>query len=697
MTREHRLDALLNPSSVAIVGASERNHYSNLAMTALEGIGYRGGVHLVNRRGAPAYGRASAIDCRSIGERVDTAYLCVPYEAILDAAADAIAAGVGNLVVLAGGFAEVGGEGAARQAELARLCASAGVRVLGPNCLGFRNLLDRVALGSIPFVPQEGPGSVAVVAVSGSVATAIARYGAQQGVDFTHLIATGNEMNVSSADLVDYLVQVPEVRAIALFLEGITDAAAFTAAAERALAARTPLVAIKAGAAPATAAIAAAHTNAVVGDDRVFDAVCRRLGISRVGTVEELVTTAALLADTGPIRPTGVAVVSMSGGVCEIASDLGAATGVELPEFAPETRAELREVLSDLGQLHNPLDLTGAAVRDESLWTSVPDIVSRDPAVGLTLVNWDVPATDPPRMPTTLELIGRAVGGAARPTALFTNHEQPVNSHGRAYLARHGIGFAAPGQRHVMAAVGHLTRWSRSLDAPRPAPTPAGPAPATPPRTEREVLAHLAAHGVPVAPVLVATTVAEAQAAAERIGGPVAVKVLSADIAHKSEVGGVVLGVEGAAAGEAFGRVVASVHSAVPEAEIDGVLVAPMRTGGVELLVGVVRDPQWGLVLAVGLGGFWVEALDETVLHLLPAPVAEVAAGLASSRVGRLLRGYRGIPPTDLTRLAEVAVGIGEAAAACGPDLAALEVNPLFVRGDRIEALDALTTWGAAG
>ena len=204
--RPHRLDSLLNPASVAIVGASERNHYSNLAMTALEGIGYGGAVHLVNRRGAAAYGRSTVVDCRSIGEPVDTAYLCVPYEVLLEAAADAIDAGVGNLVVLAGGFAEVGGEGAARQAELARLCDLAGVRVLGPNCLGFRNLLDRVALGSIPFVPQDGPGSIALVAVSGSVATAVARYGAQQGVDFTHLVATGNEMNVSTADLVDYLV-----------------------------------------------------------------------------------------------------------------------------------------------------------------------------------------------------------------------------------------------------------------------------------------------------------------------------------------------------------------------------------------------------------------------------------------------------------------------------------------------------------
>jgi succinyl-CoA synthetase beta subunit len=159
----------------------------------------------------------------------------------------------------------------------------------------------------------------------------------------------------------------------------------------------------------------------------------------------------------------------------------------------------------------------------------------------------------------------------------------------------------------------------------------------------------------------------------------------------------VVLGVEEAAAADAYDRILASVRARAPEARVEGVLVAPMRTGGVELLVGVARDPQWGLVLAVGLGGFWVEALDETALCLLPATVADVAAAIGSLRAARLLRGYRGTPPTDLDRLADVALRIGRAAAACGPELAALEVNPLFVCGDRIEALDALATWGAPG
>ena len=357
--RGHRLEGLINPRSVAIVGASDRNHFSNLAMNALRRVGFEGATHLVNRRGS-AYDQACAADVGQIGEAVDAAFLCVPSDALLGAISDGVAAGIRNYVIVSGGFAEIGGEGARRQDELKAFCDAHDVRVLGPNCLGFRNMLDRVALGSIPYVQQSVPGSIAVVAVSGSVATMVATYGIQQGVGFTHVIATGNEMNVTAADLIDYLVDIPEVEAITVFLEAVNDTAALESAALRARAARKPIVAIKAGSAPATAALAAAHTNAVVGDDRVFDAACDRLGIVRVATIEALVTTAAAIAAAGPIRRPGVALVSISGGICELASDVGAEAGVHFPAFSDDTRAALGEVLSDLGQINNPLDLTGA-------------------------------------------------------------------------------------------------------------------------------------------------------------------------------------------------------------------------------------------------------------------------------------------------------------------------------------------------
>ena len=677
-----------------MVGASERNHYTQLAMRAAEAIGFDGRLHLVNRRGVEAFGRPTATSCAAIGEPVDTAYLCVPVDGVLDAAEEAIRAGIRNLVVLAGGFAEVPGVGVERERALADLCARHDARVLGPNCLGFRNMVARVAIGSIPYTPQPVEGRIAIVSASGSVATQIANYGIQQGTGFTHVIATGNEMNVSTADLVDYLVELPEVRAITLFVETVKDAAAFAAAAEKARAARKPIVALKAGASEATAAVAAAHTGAVVGDDRVFDAACERLGVVRVATIEQLVNTAATIAATGPLERPGVAFVSISGGICEIASDIAETVGVNFPPFSPDARTELGAVLSDLGQMHNPLDLTGAAVRDETMWRTVSEIAGRDPAIGLTLLNWDVPAFAEPPMPDTVRMIGEALAEAKAPALMIGNFARPVNEHGLAFKERHGLDYTLPGIGEGMAAVGRLAWWSERVR--RPAPPPAPPIAATGerPTDERQTLAFLAARGVPVVPQAVATHAAEAARIAREIGGPVALKILSRDIPHKSEAGGVALGLEGDAAIEAgFRRIVESAAKHAPDAAIEGVLVAPMRTGGLELLVGVARDPVWGPVLAVGLGGIWVEALQDTALCLLPAPHDDIVRALRSLRAAKLLDGYRGQPTADIVRLAEVIATIGEAALALRPDCAALEVNPLWVRGADIEALDALAIW----
>ncbi|TVV76759.1 acetate--CoA ligase family protein [Sphingomonas solaris] len=691
----HRLDRLLNPRSIAIVGASERNHYSNLAMRALRGLGFDGPLQLVNQRGAPAYGMESVTKCSALAEPVDAAYLCVPVAGLIDTVRDAIDAGIRNLVIVTSGFAELGGEGAAREAELKAMCAASDTRVIGPNSLGYRNNLGRVALGSIPFVEQPTRPTIALISASGSVASSVINYGIRQGTGFTHVIATGNEMNVSTADIIDYLIGIPEVRAIALFIEQVRDPATFAAAAERARLAGKPIVALKIGSAETTAAVAAAHTGAAVGDDKVFDAVCHRLAIVRVRTIEALVVTAATLAATGPIARPGVGLVSISGGICEIASDYGEAAGVSIPQFAEPTRAALAAVLSDLGQMHNPLDMTGAAVRDEDLWIKVPQILARDPAIGITLINWDVPSVAEPSMPNTLALIGRALAETTAPALLIANSENAVNEHGRAYLDQHGQLFSLPGIGKGMEAVGKLAWWSERVGRPPlPAAAPAAPAGAAHPVDERQTLDHLATHGVPVIPTRIVRTADEAVAAAQAIGEPVVLKILSADIAHKSEVGGVALNLAGdAAVAQAFDTMMATVRERAPAAAIEGVIVAPMRSGGIELLVGIARDPQWGLVCAVGLGGFWVDALGDTALCLLPAGRDDIVAAFRSLRGVRMLEGYRGAAPVDLDAVAEVVVRIGAAAAALGDDLAALEVNPLLVSGDRIEALDALAVW----
>jgi acyl-CoA synthetase (NDP forming) len=693
----HRLDFLIAPRSVAVVGASERNHFATLAMRALKGLNYQGPLHLVNQKATPAFGRETVARCSDIGEPVEAAYLCVPQSGLIETARDAIESGIRNLVIVSGGFAETGAEGADREAELKALCREHGVRALGPNCLGFRNNLAGIALGSMPFVEQPTQPTIALISASGSVAASVINYGIPQGAGFTHVVATGNEMDVTISDLIDYFAGIDEVRAIALFVEGVRDPESFIAAAEKARAMRKPIIALKVGTAETTAAVAAAHTGAMVGDNRVFDAVCDRYGIVRVDTIESLVNTAATFAAIGPIERPGVALVSISGGVCEIASDYGGAHGVSFPQFAESTKVELARQISSLGQMHNPLDMTGAAVRDEHMWTSVPEIIARDPAIGLTMFTWDIPAVAEPNMAETVARIGEAAQNLATPALIVNNVERPVNEHGRAFLAANNQPFSPPGLAHALDAVGKLWWWSERLGRALPQRGDKGGREiAARPANEQETLDHLAAFGVAVIPTRVAANAGAAVAAAAEIGEPVALKVLSPDIAHKSELGGVALNLLGDdAVAAAYETMMAKLAKNAPAAMIEGVLVAPMRTNGAELLVGISRDPQWGLVCAVGLGGFWVEALADTALVLLPASREDIVAALHSLRGYKMLSGYRGIPPADFDAVAKAVERIGEAAMALGDELAALEVNPLFVCGSHVEALDALVVYSA--
>jgi acyl-CoA synthetase (NDP forming) len=691
------ISSILQPTSIAIVGASERNTYATIAVQNLAALGYAGKIHMVNPRGGVVFGRSAFSACAEIGEPVDVAYMCVPVAGVLDAMREAATAGIRSFVVLSSGFAEIGADGAALQDQLVALCRERGLRMLGPNCLGFVNYAEGVALGSIPVrLPQADP-LIAIVSGSGATAYQLCNYANQQGVGVTHIIATGNEADITTADCLDYLIGHPAVRAIAVFLESIRDPAGFIAAAEKAALARKPIVALKVGVSPTTAAVAAAHTGALVGDDRTFDAACDRLAIVRVSTFEQLVTTAAALGGFGVLEKDGVACVSVSGGACEVMSDLAHTGRIPMPAFTPETASALQALVSDLGQTHNPLDLTGAAIRDPSLWEKALRCVSSDPQIGLTLCNYDVTNEVDARQALTLDHIAAGLRGAQSKAGLISTYVCPITEPGRAFARENRLPPALSSLGEGLYAVGKLVWWSRRVLAFKPLarPTrPTSPAAADRPICEQTTMAYLRERGVPVVPSVVATHADEAVAAARRFGGAVALKIASPDIAHKTDIGGVRLGLNGdAAVATAFAQVMDAAREARPQARLQGVAVSPMRERGVELFVGVARDPIWGPVMALGLGGVWVEAMDDTCLRLLPVSVEDVVSAFKSLRAARLLQGFRGAPAVDLQVVAQAVVKIGDAALALGGDLAALEINPLLVCADRAEALDALAVW----
>ena len=691
------LDSLFRARSVVLVGATDRSIWSTAAFANFARLGFPGRVHAVNRKGGTVHGLTAATTCAGIGEPVDAALLMVPEAAIPDAFADMNAAGIRNAVVLTSGFAEVGAEGGARQEALLAAARAQRVTLLGPNCLGFINYADRVPIWTTqPPLPVLPGGTIGVVSQSGATAGFIAAFAHRQGIGLSYQVSTGNEADVNVARVVDFLVDDPATTVIGLFLETVHDAGTLAAAARRALAAGKPIVAIKIGASENAARAAQAHTGSLVGDDRVFDAVCRQLGIIRVASIEDLVFTAGLLAKLGPVRKRRLGLVSISGGVCEMAADQAEAAGVAVPALAPPTVAALRAVLPAFGTPNNPLDVTGGAMLDPPLFERSLAPLGQDPELGMLACFMDLPDTAEEvagYRGAIVRSIGAGFRAAGLPSVMFSVIPRPVTEAGRALLAESGMAYFGSGVPHALGAIGRAFAWAERQEAGLTEPAMPALVEARP-RSEHATLAYLAARGVPTIPASLARDAAAAVAAAEALGGPVVLKIASADIAHKSDIGGVLLNLSGRdAVAEGFRRITTSARAARPDAAIDGVLVAPMRAGGVELFVGVLRDPIWGPAIAVGLGGIWVEALRDTSLRRLPVRPADVLDMLSELRGARLLDGYRGSPPVDRAAAAEAIARIGDAALALGPALASLEVNPLLATAERVEALDALAVW----
>lgn len=689
---------LFNPRSIAILGASEKNPWGAMALKLLDNFNFTGPIHLVNRRGGTVLGRPTVTAATGIGEPVDAAFIAVPAAGLAEAVEEMAAAGIRQGVVVTSGFAEIGPEGVAEQARVFSRAGDLGLTLLGPNSLGFNNFVNKVGLGTLPLVtPTLAAPRVGLVSQSGATAGILCRTAARTNVSLTYAVALGNEAQVGLAEVLDFLVDDAGTRAIAVFAETIRDPAGFIPVAKRALAAAKPIIMLKVGVGELAAAVAQAHTGALVGDDRIFDAVCAELGIIRVQTLEELLTTADFLAFTGVLPDRKFAVASISGGACEMMADLGEAHGVPFARFTAETVARVAAELPGYGAAHNPLDITGAAMADPDLFRRSIAAIAPDPEVGLVAACFELP-TDAAELSgfnrPAIRAIAQGIAEAGVKGFLLQQTYQPISEFGRSIAQEAGLGQVVSGLDHAMRAVGAAFAWSAKVRAGLPPPL-ALPAPiAARPVTERETLEMLGAVGVPVVPARIVRSRDAAMAAAAAIAEPVALKILSPDIPHKTEVGGVRLHLSGdAVVGEAYDAIMASVTAARPQARIDGVIVSPMRTGGLELLVGVARDSGWGLALAVGFGGVLVELLQDSSLCRLPVSPAQVREMLVGLRGARLLAGYRGAPATDLDVVAETISRIGNAALALGPDLASLEINPLWVRGDKVECLDALAVW----
>jgi acetate---CoA ligase (ADP-forming) len=692
--------ALFNPASIAMVGATDKSGWSVNTLANLDRHGFDGPVYLVNPRTETVHGRQAYRSLSDLPGPVDLVYVMVPTAVVLDVLEEGARLGIRNYVVLTAGFGETGPEGRKLEEELAACCRANGLTVLGPNGNGFINAATSVTPYGLPIPPPLLSGSVGVVLQSGALASSVLAFSQVRGIGLSLLTSMGNEAVVSVTDVVDYLVDDPATKVIALFLESVRRPEEFARVARRALEAGKPIVALKIGRSGLASRTAQAHTGALVGDDAVIDAAFRRLGVVRVRSLEDLIITAGLLASSGPLPGPRLGVVTPSGGASEIIADRAEDEGLELPPFAGATVARLTEIMPEFGSAANPLDVTGYVVVDRTLLSRALRIVAEDPGIDVVVLLSDLPRLEPPDPAPVFrqyENSTRVIGESPRPVVIVANVLTDVGAFARMLQERTGYPHVVGGIEHGMSAIGAAVRWSRARAQASPRPVPVAPvvtgtgpvAPGTGTWAEHRAAAFLADHGVPVVPSELAADEAAAVAAAEGLGYPVVLKAAAEGLGHKSDIGGVRLGLTSA---EDVRRAYREIRAAVGGI---GALVQPQRDGGVELLVGVVRDPNWGLVLAVGLGGVWVEVLKDSVLRLLPVDAADVREALGELRGAELLQGARGTEPADLDAVAETVARVCALAEGMGDDLESLEINPLLVRGSRIEALDALIAWRA--
>lgn len=701
-----RLRSLFRPRNVALVGASDKSNFSRGTYGNLVSFGFGDRTFLVNARGAETHGQPTYTSCAAVveatGEPIDLAHMMVPQAVTLDALAEAAASGVRNAVVLSSGYAETGAEGVLEQQRLVERAHELDIALLGPNMLGFANFVDGLAVMPGP-VPRKPAGPVALLSQSGASAAAMSDFASQAGVGLSYTVTLGNEAMITAGHVIDFLVEDETTKAIAIFLEAIRDPETFRAACRRAAAAGKAIVVLKVGASELSARAAAAHTGALVGDDKVVDAILADLAVIRVDTIEDMMITAGAAAHLGRLPASGLGIVSFSGGVCDILADRAEARGVLIPDLAPETVAAISAQFAAFGTVQNPLDVTGAATIKTELFTHAISAMSADPAIGAIAVIGPLPGpndSSPWRGAGIVHAIGAGIAAAECPVVLVNQVMTPQTPLVDEVLAEIGSPYLVPGLDQSIVALGGVARWSQrlaELDSAAESETRSIPVPPREKRvgswSEASARGLLEAAGVPVVPAhLVASAAAAAEAAAE-LGGAVALKIVSPQILHKSDIGGVRLGVEGDEAVAAAYDAVVSAAERVPGAVVEGVLVSPMRPAAPELLVGVVQDAQWGPILAVAIGGVLVEVLDDSVLSPLPVSPAKVRQMLGALRAHAVLDGVRGGRAADLDELASVISRVGELALALSDDLVSLEINPLRADGSQVEALDAVVEW----
>jgi acyl-CoA synthetase (NDP forming) len=693
------VERLLRPRSIAVIGVSARpGSAGHNAFTNILRGGFSGELHAVGRSGGDIEGRAFLTDIAQLPRGVDLAVLTLPAAAVHEALIACAARGVRGAVVFAAGFSEVGGAGQGAQQAIADTASAAGMALLGPNCLGYGNYVDGLSVGLFggPLgapARYQGREGVAVIGQSGLLVVHLRQVLEARGAASSWFVTTGNEAGLTLADVLDFLAEDPSTATIVVFAEQIRAPQAFLAAAAKALAAGKRISMLHTGKSERARITARSHTGALAGSYAAMRTAVEHAGVAVVDTLEELADVSELLTRFHEAPSAGVGVVSFSGAFCGQTHDYCAHLGLDIPPLSPRTVEALAPQLPEFAPPANPLDLTTQPAWQPELLGIGAKALLDDPAIGSVVIATPLgnagayldgllPRLQDNRKP----IVWGAMGDGSAPAPeilqrLLASNLPLIGSPERALRAMAAL--TAYGRRRARAA------------EPAAPPRPFERLPALGPGPQPEWVGKslLKAIGVAVPQGSLARTPDEAAAIAERIGYPVVLKAQAGALTHKTEAGGVILGVADAdALARGWNQLHANLARARPDLALDGVLVEQQaRGGGVELMIGARRDPDWGPLLLAGLGGVWAEALGD-VRTMPPAlPPEAIARELHALKAAPLLRGFRGGPPLDVDAAAQAAAALGRLLLT-QPEILELEVNPLVVRpgGEGVTALDAL-------
>ncbi|MDF1726237.1 MAG: acetate--CoA ligase family protein [Sulfitobacter sp.] len=687
-------DAIFQPRSIAVIGASSDPHKTGgRPIHMLKRHGFAGAVYPVNPKSDEIQGLKAYRTLEDLPEVPDLILVLVPGAAAVSVLRTAADRGVGAAIVLSAGFAENGPDGVALQYEVTEIAGKSGMRIVGPNCLGSVSVRER-AIGTFSIsMEKDMPdvGGISIVSQSGNIGSGALSLLGESGAGVARFIATGNEADVQASDALAWLANDPETKVILLALETCRDGARLTAGLQAARDAGKPVIALKIGTSEAGQKAALSHTGGLAGSDRVFDAVFSRYGAVRVHSLEELVQVGAAVEAIGSRKVGPVpsaAMVAASGGFGVMMADAAAANGVAVNPLAAASQARIKEQLP-LASATNPIDATAQM-------SANPDI----------LENLVEAALDDPENGTVCLMLALGMK-SARLRGIFSQAlQQIMDRHpDRTIVAcisgpqdairdLRAMGIACfPTIDAAMSGISALSYLERSGAGDVAETIDRAPLSSDAWRNEVTAKEALRAAGLPFTADVVATTADEAGAAADRIGGALAMKVLSPDIQHKSDIGGVELGIDGGpAARAAFERIMHAAGQNAPKAQIDGVVISPMTSGGTELILGTTNDVTFGPVVMVGLGGIFAEIFEDTALDLAPVTKPQAETMVRKLKAFALLDGARGRAPGDMDALTDAIVALSRFAVRHAEEVAEIDINPLLVRaqGQGCVALDAL-------